>query len=264
MRDENRHDKLMEARAAALAGRSPREVGRDKVAAALDWVYRWGWSAASVLDEIGDSKRRGLAARMTKSGLLVATKTQAGGAVRGVPVHMLTLSGLGLAEAERMRETLLPYRLDPARVYQGQLRHDGLTQVATLRALNAGRITEFRTPVEFAEASKPNQKQPDAVWRLASGQRLAVEVELTAKWGRQLDQFVLGCVQSFGEKAANRVDQIAIVSDSPAILRRYGAALAAGATVGIWKKEGSVWKRKELKKIPDWMSGKVICQLIDA
>ncbi len=55
------HDDLMQSRAKALGDRSPTEVGQRKIAEALLWEYRWGWSSPQVIDALSGAQRRGLA-----------------------------------------------------------------------------------------------------------------------------------------------------------------------------------------------------------
>lgn len=131
------------ARALRLGGLSPRARGEEKVAEALDWIYRWGWASPQTIDGLSGAKRRGLSARLVRQGLLVATRTQAGGAGHGVPAQILTLSPTGQAEVERHRTELLPYSRDPYKIRQDQLRHYELTQRATANSLLSGSIAVF-------------------------------------------------------------------------------------------------------------------------
>lgn len=252
---------LMQRRAEALAGRSPRQAGLDKARQALDWVYRWGYSAASVLDGLSGAKRRGLSARLVKQGLLKSTRTESGGTVKGVPQAILTLTPLGLSDVERWREYLLPYELDAYRYRQDQLRHYMLAQMATAKAQAEGLLVGFSTEKELSERSAAGVKQPDVLWNLPTGQKVGIEIELSAKWGRDLDTFVLACLKAISkgpEGAPARFDMVAVVSDSPAILKRYKAAFEPGANYGIWQKdERSRWEKIDTQKVPTWAKGRV-------
>lgn len=260
------HDDLMAARAEKLAGLSPRKRGELKAREAMDWIYRWGWASPKTIDFLSGAERRGLASRLVKRGLIQATRTVAGGAVAGVPVFYLTLTATGQAEVERWRSDLLPYQRDPYRVRQDQLRHYQLAQWATARAVRDGSITSFETESELAQKSDAHIKQADIVW-YSEGLRIGVEVELTAKWKRDLDEFVLACLLAVNDHEYEpQFDHIAIVSDSPAILRRYKEALTPGAIYWRWEKDHrGQWKRLEDGKchVPKWAEGKFWWQLIE-
>ena len=254
-------------RVAKLNGKTPLQVGIEKTKTALDWVYRWGWSSPSTLDMLGGSARRGLSARLVKNGLLRSTRTQCGGAVRGVPNFILTLTETGQAEVERFCENLLPYERDPYKaVHQQKLRHDHLAQMATARTVIEGKIAGFKTEKELAEESSKGVKQPDIVWLLGNI-LMGLEVELTGKFGRQLDQFVYGCIHALIGNASQRprFHRIAIVTDSPAIKKRYEQAFAPGAKYQVWSKNSrGYWvSENQVRTVPDNIKGRIQCQLIE-
>ena len=261
--------KLAQARAVmAASGASPRARGVEKTRVALDWVYRWGWSSASILDLATGGVRTGLAARLVKQKLLTNTKTESGGGIKDIPNNILTLTASGLHEVERLREDLLNYEVDPFRIDQTKLRHDQIGQRATANALKNGSILEFKTPAELAAKSQKDVKQPDVLWIDNTGQRIGIEVELSAKWDRKLDQFILSCLTSLktnsNEYKANQVDMVALVSDSKAILKRYMDSFKPGAPLTIWQKnDRGFWMREKTIKVPASAEGKVICTFLD-
>jgi len=225
----------------AQSGKSPKKVGEEKAEIALDWVYRWGWASPGTLDILGNSARRGLAARLAKRGFLKKTRTESGGAVSGVPAFILTLTDLGISEVERNRtENCMPYEQSPWKaVNQMFLRHDQLVQEATAKAIIAGTITSYQSPKEFKEKSEIGIKQPDAIWN-TEGVTQAIEVELTRKYDRQLDQFSSGCLDLLRTR---KFDFICFISDSKAILKAYQTALSKNSTYSKWKKnERGIWK----------------------
>lgn len=122
--------------AAKFPGRSARQRGDDKQRQALDWVYRWGWASPGTIEKVGGAERSGLAARLVRRGLLEETRTACGGAHKGVPVKILTLTQDGLEEVERTRNVLLPYEFGGGRVRQDGLRKFQLAQTVTIQALN--------------------------------------------------------------------------------------------------------------------------------
>ena len=260
-------ERLAKARE-AMKGMSPRARGAEKTSAALDWIYRWGWTSPSILDLVTDGKRTGLSARLTRQKLICTTKTEAGGGVKGIPIHILTLDSIGLDEVERLRDDLLPYQTDPYRIDQTKLRHDHIAQKATINALKAGIITDFKTPHELAAKSAKGVKQPDVLWIKPDGKRMGIEVELSAKWDRKLDQFVLGCLQSLRKNPdspkPNEVDSIGLVTDSKAILRRYTKAFEPGQPLVIWEKnERGFWSQKNTIAVPKEFEGKINCSFIE-
>lgn len=241
--------------AAKLNGKSPTARGKEKMNAALNWVYRWGSTSSTLIDLVGGAQGRGLAARLVRQGLLARTRTESGGGLANIPIAILTLTELGLQEAERRSDELLQYDLDPYKVRQVQLRHDYLAQWYTVLALQAGKITDFLTERQLVQRSAANLKQPDVVW-LNEERRTAVEIELSAKWGRNLDQFVYASILSLLNKQdkPRLFDSLGIFSDSPAILRRYQAAFAPGAKLRTWEKDGQRrWVINSELSVPDWM-----------
>lgn len=245
-----------------LAGKSPRARGMEKMHSALIWVYRWGWSTIAIVEQLSGNVSNGLAARLVKRGLLSRTRTESAGNVKGVPQWMLTLTELGQQEVERVIDELQPYELDPYKIRQDLLRHDAIAQAATVRNLNARVITGYLTERQMARQSKVGVKQPDILWLLPGGTRMAVEIELSGKWDRHLDQFVSSSLLGLSDQ--DRFDQLAIVSDSPAIIRRYTTAFTPGAEFSIWKKdEQRRWHRTGVNTVPQWIEGKLVCQLID-
>lgn len=267
MQNTDKIQRLAEARQAlANSGKTTRELGRERIHLALDWVYRWGWSSPSTIDLLSGAQRRGLSAKLVKSGLMVETKTAAGSIVEDIPAKIVTLSDTGIAEVERFRENLLDYNTNPYKVNQALLRHDLLAQKATIKNLNSGAIQDFKTPRELSEKSERQLKQPDVLWNVSESRTMAVEIELTAKFERKLDDFVLGIILSLKashEKPA-RFNSCAIISDSDAILKRYKAAFDPGKKVHAWKKDAqSKWHIDRQYDVPEWVRGKMQWLKID-
>ena len=243
-----------------LQGLSPRERGKHKDRLALHWIYQWGWSAPSIVDSLGNNQGRGLSARLVKKQLLCATLTANGGVTPGVPRKLLTLTRTGLSEVERhLHEAdLLPYELNPHKINQDLLRHGYYTQRLTDRVFRSGQIQDYYTEKTFQSQSVA--KLHDVVW-LFNGQRIGIEIELTAKWGRVFDQFVWGCVASIQTQA---VDRVYLFSDSAAIVKRYQEGLSAGKRIGIWSKNSKgFWVQQDDKPIPEAIAGRIVCSYID-
>lgn len=267
MQESDKVRRLAEARQVlASDGKTTRQVGRERITKALDWVYRWGWSSPGVLDLLSGAQRRGLSAKLVGADLLVETKTSAGSIIADIPAKIITLSEAGIAETERFRENLLDYNTNPYKVNQALLRHDLLAQKATVKNLNSGGIKDFKTPRELAARSVRQLKQPDVLWIMRDNRTMAVEIELTAKFERKLDDFVMGIIMSLKstpDKTA-RFNSCAIISDSDAIIRRYKAAFESGKSVNTWKKDQqSKWHIDQQYEVPDWVRGKIQWLKID-
>ncbi len=263
--------RLAEAKAKLKqTGKTPRQIGRDRIYDAVAWVYRWGWTSPSIIDEMTGAQRRGFCAKLVRAGLLKETRTKSGGIVEDVPSKIITLSdeGVSLAEKQLERdEDFLHYVRDPHKVKQENLRHDLLAQRSTLKNLMAGKIIGFSTPAQMAQKSQKNTKQFDVLWHREDGSSVGVEVELSAKHGRKLDQFVWSIVQSLMPQANGKpaaVRRVLIVTDTDAILKRYQLALEPGKSVGIWVRDAqSHWKLHHYEKVPETVRGAVLCKKID-
>lgn len=245
-----------------LGGESPRARGERKRRRVLNWVYRWGYSFSEIIRQVAGQQAKGYANGLAKKGWLVETKTES-----GTPRFLYTLSKSGLQESERLSDDLLRYpEIDPYRVNQQQIRHYLIAQQATMNAMSAKAITDFMTERQFDEGGdKPGEKRPDVVWLLPSGEKIGVEIELSAKWDRRLNEFVFGiarALQRTTDKPA-QYQRFAIVTDSPAIARRYEAAMQPGVDLPIWKKNNrSHWEVEKVIQVPAWLIERVDFQLI--
>lgn len=254
---------------AALADRlgdlSPVAAGRVRAGRALEWIYRFGWASPTTIETLVGTERSGLANRLAKNGKVVITKTTSGVTTKFVPGRFLTLTKSGLEDVERLRENLLPYNLDPSRVNQSNLRHDEMAQRVTVQNLVNGSIFGYFSEKELIEKFADGIKHPDVVWVMPTGKRMSIEIELTAKWERDLDVFVRSTLLSLAstEKEPARFDFCCVVSDSPAIIKRYQEAFKPGARYFVWGKgDDKRWARSQERKVPDWAAQKVIWKLL--
>lgn len=247
-----------------LGGESPRARGERKRRRVLEWVYRWGYSSAEILRQVAGQQAKGYATGLVKKGWLVETKTESGS-----PRHYYTLSERGQQEAERLSDRLHRYpEADPYRVNQQQIRHYLLAQQSTWNALTAQVISDYETERMFDErGDKAGDKRPDVVWRLATGKEVGVEIELSAKWDRRLNEFVLGicrALQARGIDSPARYQRFVIVTDSPAIARRYKTAMQPGAELPIWKKNNRAhWEIEKVVQVPSWLIEHVDFSLLE-
>lgn len=246
----------------AETGKSPRQIGIESRQTVLDWVYRWGYTSSSLIQFLLGRTSGGFAQKLARQGWLIATKT-----VSGTPSAFYTLTEQGLQEAERFSSALYRYpEVDLYRVNQLQIRHYLIAQYATLNGLHAGSLTCYETERMFSlTGDKFGVKRPDIVWHTQAGIKIAVEIELSAKWERILDGFVLGiarALQSTENKSAS-YSRFAIISDSRAIIERYRAAMQPGADLSIWEKnQRGHWAIDKTIQVPNWLINKIDFQLI--
>lgn len=261
---EARRSQLEAARAKlAASGKNPLQIGRDSRLKVLNWIYHWGYTSSANIQRLLDKTSGGVAQNLTKKGWLVAIKTKS-----GIPEVTYTLAENGLAEAERYAPELYRYpEIDPYRINQDLIRHYLLAQKITIDAIKSGRIFDYETERMFAvEGDKPGVKRPDIIWITKTSLRIGVEIELSAKWARDLDEFVHGikkALQATAEKPA-QYSRFIIISDSRAIIERYKKAMSPGATLNIWKKnERKCWAVDRTIVVPDWLITKVDFQLLE-
>lgn len=251
------HDRYIPRAADYLDGQSPLQRGEEKRARVLDWLYRWGFSSSEILRQVAGQKAKGYAKQLTRRGLLIETKTES-----GTPVFFYTLSKSGLEEVERKAMMLYAYpELDPYRVQQQQIRHYLIAQEATVSALTSGTISAFMTEREYNDGDETGKKRPDIVW-IVSEEKIGIEVELSAKWERRLDDFITGIMRAI---KSGDYQRFFIVSDSPAIIKRYAEAMRPGAKTRIWKKNARHhWEVSKEITIPEWVIESVSFNLLES
>jgi hypothetical protein len=232
-----------------LDGLSPVAKGNINRLAVVEWLYRWGYSSSPILQQLLKKQATGYAAAAVKSGYLIQIKTDSGS-----PKYIYTLSESGLQLATRNSMQLLRYpEIDPYRINQYQIRHYLLAQKAALNALQKNQITSYLTERMIdGKGDQLGVKRPDVVF-LTGGEKIGVEIELSAKWDRKLDQFLLGIANAF---AHDGYQLFMIFSDSPAVLERYKNALEE--PINRWEKDGrGHWTVKEKYTFPrtkrDWV-----------
>lgn len=265
MPSQNSIERARVAAREKLGTMSPRERGVQKARSALAWTYRWGWSAPSLIDRVCGTASSGLCARLIKAGLMTKTRTAAGGVAMNVPVWLVTLTALGLQEIERFEPQLLPYEFDSRRIRQELIRHDYLIQLETHKRLEDGNVHSFQTPLQLRARSEGDMKQPDVIWLTAENIRVAVELELTAKWGRAFDQFVTRSIHGLrlNPESSRLYDAMLVLSDSPALLHRYREAMQPGQQIQLWRQtKDRKWEEKGIGRIPTYPSDAINFELL--
>lgn len=251
---------------AALAGRSPRQVGQEKALTILHWIYKWGWTSPRIVDLLCNDTK--LVNKLVKKGWILKTRTESGGAERDVPAFILTLTKNGIIEVERhlhKEEDLLPSDTNPLKIKQALLRHDHLGQYITATSLLKGNISDFLTPLMMNRKSESGIKQPDVVW-VNNGKKYAIEVELTGKWKRDLNMFVMAVLRALLPTKGGEIIYAGcfILSDSEAILARYKTAFRHGSVHDSWQKNTTRhWVKNGTFTIPKGIEEKLAWRKID-
>ena len=223
---------------------SPTVMGKINRNTVAKWIYRWGFSSDHVVTRLLDKEATGWAARAVQTKWLRATKTAS-----GYPRHLYTLAPAGLELASGLADALLDYpEQDPISINQSTLRHELMTQLFIIDLYRQDQILDYWSPREWACPSDTKLKSPDAVVELRDGRRIGIEMELSAKFGRRLDEFVGDTIFTMSENAGEyQLDGFWIVSDVPALLERYRAAFSIGAPWRTWKKnQRGYWVEDEL------------------
>lgn len=229
--------------AAKANGKTPQQIGHERALQALKWVHLFGWSTASLLEQLVSTNRGGLAAKLVKQGLLKRHLSPGGGGIKGAPLAVLTLTAAGEAYVTRYAESIDDLTAYSPSITWAQLRHDCLVQQLAIQALAAAngpmRIISDREARSRGIAGKIHdlvliEQQEDM--RL----KTFIEIELTAKRDRELDNFVLGCCQSMLTAENENYDPaLHIYSDSPSLIRHYKQRLAPNAAFHSWTRNSS-------------------------
>jgi hypothetical protein len=257
-------DRLAAARAVLLqTGKSPRELGRDSLLKVIEFVYRFGYTSSDNINQLLERTKGGYALRLVKQGYFVATRT-----LSGRPEFIYTLSEMGIQEAVRHSSTLYRYsEKDPYKINQQFIRHNLLVQKLTVNAINARVIDDYQTERMFDEAGdKLGIKRPDSVWITNNNIQIAVEVELTPKWARDLDGFILAIITSLEstQKRAARFNRFILCSDSRAIIDNYSIAMQPNVPLKLWEKnQRGHWVVVSTISIPSWLIEKIDFKLLE-
>lgn len=250
---------LAKAQAVAVAQLehgSPRARGVERAEEAIEWTYKWGWTTPTILEIHAGTFRSGLAARLVKNGFMNRVQTPSGG-INTTPTFLLTLTEKGLEEGVRITDKLLQYETDPNKINLKNVTHDETVQRITALRLwgdSGDQIDEYLTPKNLASWNQSQIKMPDVIWIINKNgetKKIAVEVELTPKFGVEFDRFVtmtnaLLDGQNIDHDKKPIFDEIEIYSKSPALLKKYKASLLAGSRTNVWQKEPGKtgrWKR---------------------
>lgn len=208
-----------------LDGKSPSQRGKEKLLRVIVWVHRWGVTDAGIIKQVAGIEANGYATKLARQGWLKTRLLPGGKRVFGLTERAVALAS---------RAVSLDW-LDVANAPTGHLEHDLQVQRLVLHLIQTGwSVGEYKSERELATGAAG--KRPDALVRHSSGKWHALELELTPKFGRALDEFRYRiCVLIQAEEA----DGVLVVCGSENQKNTYAKAFAAGTAFGIWEKGAS-------------------------
>ncbi len=225
-------------RATLPAGVSPAARGFEKRQQALSWLRQWHYSTNDMVCKLIGISDSGYLAKLQHRGLVERVSAPT---LPARCVYVLTAAGLMETLAES--DDLSPYPREPSRLNHSLLRH----QLAVQRTiLNLDGLRQSVPERLLAASGKAGDKYPDALVKTdkTAPHHAAVEVELTPKYGRELDQAMLAHLA-----ALRRGDYGFVIYTSPsqALLERY--RLHLDKPVQQWERDPSARKWKPTKRV---------------
>ena len=243
-----------------LHGLSPRARNKHNLNVISEYLFRVGYSTPDLMKSLIGNKDPGWFTDAIKRKDFQKVST-------GVyePSFVMVLTERTLRIAEFNAKQLTPYlEIDSGRINQATIRHNLLVQDLTLRSMKSGAISGYLTEREITVGGERGVKRPDVVWLPKTGGRIAVEVELTAKWARHFDEFVSGILTALNPPSGHpSYDKFCVITESTAIFNRYSQGMAADQPLNTWKKDSSgLWKIVKKGTVPDWLSERVSFRLV--
>lgn len=235
-------------RDALPSGVTPHQAGRRKREAALSWILHCDYSTEAILRQKLGIAETGYAAELARKGLLQIVQTPA---IRGNRIYKLTDDGLSMALSRV--DDLVDYDTDPLQIRHQLIKHSLAVQTAVLAL---PRVTRFLPERLIEMPSTPGGKRPDALIETESarGVWFAVEVELTPKRGRILDQTMLSILQAI---EAGRYAGVVYVTNIPGIVKAYQAHLNAPITTWARDPKSGRWYAQEKITFPERIRSRV-------
>lgn len=209
--------------------RSPRAIGEARARAALAWIRRWGWSSPSVIETLIRSHRRGICARLTRSGLIEAVDQVYTASLAPLPRKIIRLTKAGLDIAETICDAPCVYD-DICRPKLQQIYHDIKVQEIVANLISGVDDIIYTGPEAMAKTK--SGKIPDAVISL-DGKKIAIELELTKK---RADEFCFGLISICRSIMDKRYDGYYIVCGNKSIAKRYLSAIAPGRYIDVYER----------------------------
>jgi hypothetical protein len=254
-----RQSALLSSRTKALNGQTTLEYSRKRAFAMCYWVLRWGVSNPGLLDKVSGATRLGVCQKLIEKGLLKKTKTASGGYVRGTARYIVTLTKLGFDFLQQggLDETIEPKFVDPNKIRQDKLRHDFIAQSFTFDNLQDGNIVDYIPEHLNTDSHKENTKIADCIWIHADGTRTCLEIELSPRFSRPLNQFIFNACIGLVDK---KFDRVLLLTDRQSICDRYTAAMNSGSVPLWFKNNQGRWTLKTQSfLIPKYLQEQFLC-----
>lgn len=251
---QNNVDQITAGQLTGWGGQRSILAGLEKQRRVLDWIYRWGYSSGTIVTTLSNATRRDYPKRLCERGLL-----------RQVPAtrcsltnRLYCLTDAGLTEARRHTPFDLDYpERDPRKISQAIVYHNLICQREILRILHQQdqRFVGWESDRQFG----PNlheTKRPDGVLLDAAHRRTGIEIELSGKWARRLDQFVQRIVGSIHRE---HFSSYIILVGTEQMRQRYESAFETGTKVKKWAQgpDGKFFCSGETPPIPSSISERV-------
>lgn len=215
-------DELQQARAKALRNLTPIQRAEEKINFCLVWLYRWGFSSPSILNQVAGAVQP-ICPRLHALGLIKKNRLAAAG-IAGRPSYLVTLTPDGLAAASRVCEDNLQYK--PS-IRETQIRHDLFAQIIALTLSRSGQIRSY-IPARLLEGH--NSSVPDVLAVAGTAEQpalLFIEVELFKKLGNNLVTF---STKIYRHLTKNPRNIALIATDSHAVAAHYRKAFSPNTT----------------------------------
>jgi hypothetical protein len=230
--------------------------------ALLVWLRVWHFTSAAVIAKLLFSDTKTPAAqssaflyKLTKKGLLRRVDTDQ---LQGQLVYMLTPFGLDEA-SEYDYDLGVEYDLTPSSIDHTRIRHDISVQYTVAGFSKKNEISEA-IPDRILRVRFPNlRKIPDAVLSSEGTGEIAVELEISEKYGQRLEQMMWSVAD---ELAAGRYSHVFIFARVPGIIARYKKAL--DGPLQRWAKDETSkrWYVKKTDHIPDEIKKRILLRAL--
>lgn len=217
-----------------------RSAGWERETSVLQWLLRHHVSTPKLLTRVAGSRRRGYVTRLERRGLV---KRIPWASIHGR--HLVVLTEIGVAESLARTGEDVPYDLRADRAYRPQIVHALAGQAAVLEHWNT--LTGYRPERLMGEPDQSGSKRPDALIEI-EGQWLGVEVELSPKSGRDLDDALQASAAMID---AGEVHGVLWYFISAATATRYRDTYQR--PIARWTKdaENGKWRKQDSKRVSD-------------
>jgi len=226
-----------------------KERGSEKRRTVLDWVYRWGYASASTIVEASGAADRGYPQRLVKQGLIRPVPTTRCPTTK--KIFVLTVDGLDIARSSSILWLEYP-ELDSRRINQANVTHNLTTQEQILRQLP--NFSGWKSDREFGQNIEDN-KRPDGALIDGTGRAYGLEIELSGKWSRRLDQMSIRIIAGI---AKQRFAGFQVLCATEAMAQRYKVVFAPGFQIPRWEPgasgSGKFFTRGHWEPIPKAIS----------